>query len=190
MNSTAATHTEGVGRLNVHLRPFRESDLDMCDRMATEPDFGGRFEWSGFGSASDLRRRWHDDGLLGASPFNLVVAAIDDDRPVGWVDWRETARAGPAVWEIGIVIDPGQRGRGAGTAAQSLLVDYLFETTPTNRVWAATEVENIAEQRALEKCGFRQEGLMRGHIFRHGAWRDSYVYGLTRDDNADRPRPH
>jgi len=75
------------------------------------------------------------------------------------------------------------RGRGAGTAAHRLLVDYLFATTPTHRIWAGTEVENIAEQRALERSGFRKEGLLRGHHFRDGRWRDSFIYGLTRDDH-------
>jgi [ribosomal protein S5]-alanine N-acetyltransferase len=178
-----------VARLVVQLRPFEESDLVMCDRFVLDPDFGGQFEWTGFGSTAEYRRRWEEDRLLGASPYNLVVAATEDDRPVGWVNWRNTDRAGPMVWEIGIIIDPDERGQGAGTAAQSLLVDYLFATTPTHRIWAGTEVENIAEQRALERCGFRQEGLLRGHHFRDGHWRNSYIYGLVRDDNLNRPRP-
>jgi RimJ/RimL family protein N-acetyltransferase len=85
------------------------------------------------------------------------------------------------VWEVGVLIVPEMRGRGVGTAAHKLLVDYLFSTTPTYRIWAGTEVENVAEQRALERSGFRQEGLLRGHHFRGGRWRDSFIYGLTRD---------
>lgn len=45
----------------------------------------------------EYKRRWHDDWLLGESPYNLVVAAIADDAPVGWVNWRDTDRAGPGV---------------------------------------------------------------------------------------------
>ena len=178
-----------MDRLEVRLRPFEEADLAMYERLATDPEFGGPFEWTGFGSAEEYRRRWHDDRLLGASPYNLVVAATADDSAVGWVDWRDTDRAGPSVWEIGVIIVPEMRGRGAGTAAQSLLVDYLFATTPTHRIWAGTEIENTAEQGALERCGFRQEGLLRGHHFRDGQWRDSFIYGLTRDENPARPRP-
>lgn len=176
-------------RLEVCLRPFDEADLVICDRSVTDPDFGGPFEWIGFGSAHDYRRRWHDDRLLGASPYNLIVAATADHAAVGWVNWRDTDRAGPGAWEIGVLIVPDMRGRGAGTAAHSLLVEYLFATTTTHCIWAGTEVDNIAEQRALERCGFRQEGRLRGHYFRDGHWRDSLIYGLTRDDNPKRPRP-
>jgi RimJ/RimL family protein N-acetyltransferase len=178
-----------VKRLEVRLRPFDEADLEMCDRSVTDPDFVGPFEWVGFGVPQQYRRRWQDDRLLGASPYNLVVATAADGSPVGWVNWRDTDRAGPGVREIGVLIVPDMRGRGAGTGAHSLLVDYLFATTTTNRIWAGTEVDNIAEQRALEHCGFVQEGRLRGHHFRDGHWRDSFIYGLTRDDNSTRLRP-
>ena len=118
-----------MDRLEVRLRPFDEPDLVLCDRFVTDPDFGGPFEWVGFASAQEYRRRWQEDRLLGASPYSLVVADSSDDTAVGWVDWRSTQRAGPGVWEIGVLIVPDMRGRGAGAAAHSLLVDYLFATT-------------------------------------------------------------
>jgi ribosomal-protein-alanine N-acetyltransferase len=183
-----ARQTSGVQRADLRLRPFDEPDLAMCDRIVTDPAFGGPFEWVGFRSGLAYRRRWEEDRLLGASPYHLVVAAADD-AAIGFVDWRDTERAGPGVFEIGVVIVPEMRGRRAGTIAQSLLVDYLFATTTVHRIWAGTEVGNIAEQRALERCGFRQEGRLRGHHFRDGQWRDSFVYGLTRDEDASRPRP-
>jgi RimJ/RimL family protein N-acetyltransferase len=49
-------------------------------------------------------------------------------------------------------------------------------------VWAATEVENIAEQRALERSGFSQEGRLRATHFRDRQWRDTFIYGIVRDD--------
>jgi RimJ/RimL family protein N-acetyltransferase len=52
---------------------------------------------------------------------------------------------------------------------------------PAHRIEAYTEVENIAEQRALEKAGFEREGVLRQTIFRAGKWRDSVVYALIRD---------
>lgn len=153
----------------------------MCDRSVSDPTFVGPFEWIGFSVPQTYRQRWHDDRLVGTSPYNLVVADADD-AAVGWVNWRDTDRAGPGAWEIGALIVPEMRGRGVGTAAHRLLVAYLFATTPTHRIWAGTEVDNIAEQHALERSGFQREGRLRGHHFRDGQWRDSFIYGITRDD--------
>ncbi|MGQ0629574.1 MAG: GNAT family N-acetyltransferase [Sporichthyaceae bacterium] len=81
---------------------------------------------------------------------------------------------------LGIWLLPEHRGRGVGTTAQRLLVDYLFAHTPAHRLEATTEPDNVAEQRALERCGFQREGVIRANAFRRGAWRDSVVYGLLR----------
>lgn len=63
-------------------------------------------------------------------------------------------------------------------------MEYLFATTPAYRLQAGTEVDNLAEQKALERVGFRKEGVQRGLHFRAGHWRDFVMYGLTRDDFA------
>lgn len=85
------------------------------------------------------------------------------------------------VYEIGIALLPEHRGHGVGTTAQRLLVEYLFDNTPAHRLQAYTEVENTAEQRALEKVGFEREGVLRAVVYRAGKWRDSVLYALLRD---------
>jgi RimJ/RimL family protein N-acetyltransferase len=62
------------------------------------------------------------------------------------------------------------------------LVEHLFDTTTVHRLCANTEADNAAEQRVLEKCGFRREGVLRQAGFRGGRWRDVVVYGRLRDD--------
>jgi RimJ/RimL family protein N-acetyltransferase len=176
-----------MGPLSVRLRPFTEPDLELFDRFATDPALSKPFEWVGFTPPGGYRKRWEQDGLLGSIPYCLAVVTVEDDAVVGWVDWRETERPGAGAWEIGVLIVPEMRGRGAGAAAQRLLVEYLFATTTAFRIWAATEVENIAEQRALERSGFSQEGRLRGTHLRDGRWRDSFIYGIVRDDIGGSP---
>lgn len=52
-------------------------------------------------------------------------------------------------------------GGALGTAAQRLLVDYLFAHSPVVRLEADTETGTVAEKRSLEKAGFTREGVMR-----------------------------
>ncbi len=94
--------------------------------------------------------------------------------------WRTLGRSGN--FEIGIALFADHRGHGVGTEAQRQLVHYLFDTTTANRLQAGTEADNVAEQRALVRAGFRREGVQRGAHFRAGRWRDSVLYGLLRDD--------
>ena len=43
-------------------------------------------------------------------------------------------------------------------------------------------MENLAEQRALERAGFTREGVLRHSQFRAGRWRDNVIYSVLRDE--------
>jgi RimJ/RimL family protein N-acetyltransferase len=166
----------------VRLRPFREEDLEVVVRSATDPEYSLPFEWGGYRSVPRLRARWEEDRFLEKDPHQLAV--VEGDGPaVGLVMWQDSKFGGQAAtnWEIGILLAPEVRGRGVGTLAQRLLVEHLFSTTPVHRLSAWTEVDNLAEQRALEKCGFAREGVLRQGGWRGGAWRDVCLYGRLRD---------
>lgn len=120
-------------------------------------------------------------------PGGLTV--LDGDGQVaGEVSWRVQQwgpNAGSRCVMFGIWLRPAYRGRGVGTAAQIALVDLLFRHTTMHRLEAHTDIENIAEQRALEAAGLRREGVTRGAQWRDGAYHDGLLYAVLRDD----PRP-
>jgi RimJ/RimL family protein N-acetyltransferase len=143
------------------------------------------FEWTGFRDPGARRRRWEQDGWIGRDSTHLAVA-LSDGTLAGIVSWRTIKAGGPegGCLEIGALLFPEHRGRGLGSAAQRLLVGYLFATTLANRLQAITDVENLAEQRALERIGFRREGVMRGLAFIGGQWRDGVLYARLRGDTT------
>lgn len=165
---------------DVRLRPTTEADLTCIVRFEWDVDAVGELDWFGFrmDRARILERRWCDDGLIGDDSSYLAV--VVGDACVGVVSWRPVGRTGNL--EIGAALLPDHRGRGIGTTAQRLLVDYLFSTTPVHRVQAGTEVDNVAEQKALERVGFQREGVNRGLHFRAGQWRDGVMYAVLRDE--------
>ena len=166
---------------DVSLRPIQEADLEALCRFANDPEAGGEFEWTGFKDPKAVRRRWEEDGWIGAEDARLAVVRSDGAfaGDVSWKD-RSLGTTKGVCLEIGIALLPEHRGQGVGTHAQRLLVQYLFDTTPVHRLEAYTEVDNIAEQRALEKSGFEREGVLRELFFRAGAWRSSVVYAQVR----------
>ena len=119
------------------------------------------------------------------------LAILDDTGQIaGMVSWV-WERWGPNVQSrnpmIGIWLAIPARGRGLGTAAQRQLVDLFFRHTAVNRVEAHTDVENIPEQRALERAGLVREGIIRGAQWRDGAYRDGYLYSILRSDWSAQP---
>lgn len=165
-------------------------------------------EWAHAGAVSNLRAQAPDDLSLltgGESPFDDfgprsapsspapaqldasgALTIVDDDGKVAgetsW-HWRQWGpNAGSRCVMIGIWLRPERRGHGLGTRAQAELVDLLFRHTTTNRVEAGTDIENLAEQRALAKAGFTREGVIRGSQWRNGAYHDDVLYAVLRKD--------
>jgi RimJ/RimL family protein N-acetyltransferase len=163
----------------VSLRAQRPDDLPLLTGRDSEfADFGP------VAPPSEPRPSGMDDN------GGLTIVA-DDGQPAGdvtwhWIHWGPTAAS--RCPNIGIWLRPEYRGWGIGAQAQAQLARLLFAHTQTNRVEASTEVDNIAEQRALERAGFTREGLIRGSMWRNGAHRDSCLYSILRHEvRADAP---
>ena len=166
----------------VRLRDVTLADADLLDSWEEH-----RSEFNDFGTP----REPVDRDVLAKGPMRnerngmLIVELVDGARPIGSVGWH-LERYGPNpesnALNFGIELIPEARGKGYGTEAQAQLVAYLFATTEINRVEAGTDIDNLPEQRSLEKAGLRREGVIRGSQFRAGTYRDLVVYGIVRAD--------
>ena len=170
----------------VRLRDVTLADADLLEAWDT-PVVHGEFNDFGLPQRPAPREALAEGPLRNDSNGQLIVELVADGTPVGTVSWHRVMN-GPnpesAAWNMGISLVPEARGRGYGAEAQRQLAAYLFATTTVNRVEASTDVDNIAEQRSLEKAGFTREGVQRGAQFRAGAYHDLIVYSRLRDDPA------
>jgi len=163
----------------VRLRAFTEADLPFLDRLSTDPEALGEFEWPGLIDARTHRRRWERDGFI--SPESSAVAVVNADQVVvGMATWKPRGVPAGVTYEIGIAVLPEHRGRKLGMAAQKVLIDYLFAHTAAHRIEALTNEGNIGEQKALERLGFTQEGFLRERSFIGGKYLGVHVYALLR----------
>jgi RimJ/RimL family protein N-acetyltransferase len=164
----------------VALRPVAEADLPFLERLTQDPDAAGDYAWSGWRDLLRLRQGWAEDRLVGDDGGVLLIAR--GSERLGFVSWFQVDFPPSYYWSMGIALLPEARGKGYGTLAHRLLVQYLFAHTTVHRIEAVTEAENVAEQRVLEKAGFIREGVMRGVFWRDGAYRDGALYGLLRTE--------
>ncbi len=154
----------------ITLRPFVQGEYAEPIPVDTEfDDFGPR---PGFASPPPCRP--DDDGWLAVEVNGQLSGMVSWH----WQQWGPTRSSRCPM--VGIWLSPDVRGQGVGTLAQRLSVDLLFRHVATNRVEAHTDVENVAEQRALSKAGFTREGVVRGAQWRDGAYRDGLLYSILR----------
>ena len=169
----------------VRLREIAPADAELLDAWRSEPRSMGEFNDFGvdvppLASALGEGRRFVEEEM-----GRVAVERLEDGGVIGDMSWhpvRYGPNEGSKALNIGISLHPDARGQGYGVEAQRLLADLLFDLFEVVRVEASTDVDNLAEQRALEKAGFTREGVLRQAQHRSGGHHDLVVYSRLRDD--------
>ncbi len=164
----------------VRLRPLQESDLAHFQRWLADdelrrwlgsvneqPSVAEEFDWY-------VSRRQDPDSILWS------IEATDGTL-LGNVELRLRPLNSRAEVGIGI-FDREQWGKGYGTEAMRLVLEYAFRELKLNRVELTTDDENVRAIRSYEKCGFVREGLLREHRLIDGRPVDSVAMAVIRSD--------
>lgn len=177
-----------VGRegTTVRLREATLADGPALDARDADPAMVGEFNDFGLPRPRPLSEQLaHGKRMVGPDRGRLLIERVSDGAWIGDVSWHPEMY-GPGTesraLNIGISLHPEARGHGYGTEAQRLLAELLFESFDVERVEASTDIENLPEQRSLEKAGFTREGVLRRAQFRAGAYHDLVNYSMIRED--------
>jgi len=113
--------------------------------------------------------------------FNFMFRTLDSDKLIGQgglnVSWNNQATW---VW-LGIG-EPDYRGKGYGSDAMRLLVNYSFRELGLYRVGLGVFGYNTRAMHVYEKLGFVHEGAMRQSLYREGEHHDTYGMSILRPE--------
>ena len=85
--------------------------------------------------------------------------------------------------EIGYGLSPDYWGQGYFGESLSIVLNYLFINLEFYRISAKTRFDNIPSFKALEKVGFKKEGVMRNfYLSANGKRYDAVLFSILRDE--------
>ena len=105
-----------------------------------------------------------------------TLRTLADGRFVGCCDLAEIDR-GHKRGEIGFLLGRLAWAEGYALEAMRSVVAYAA-ASGLRRLTARTHIGNRRSDQVLEALGFRQEGLLRGHVLRDGERRDCRLFGI------------
>jgi diamine N-acetyltransferase len=117
------------------------------------------------------QEKWVDENVESGAkrePQAVEFTVYDraDSTPVGTAGLFEIAHANGTA-EFGIAIGE-RRGRGLGTEATRLVLDFAFHVLQLRNVLLETLEWNVAGLTAYERAGFRRVGVRRGAVMSRG----------------------
>jgi len=107
-----------------------------------------------------------------------------DDKMVGTITLSNVSRGSWQNATIGYFVDEAHNGKGLASEAIRLVVRLAFSEIGLHRVQAGVMPRNPASMRALEKAGFRREGVSPHYLQIAGVWEDHVMFAITQEDTA------
>jgi ribosomal-protein-alanine N-acetyltransferase len=104
------------------------------------------------------------------------LRTLANDLFIGVCDLSEIDRRHKRA-EVGFMLGREAWGHGYAGEAMRAVVAYAG-TRGLRRLLARTHLGNRRSDSLLEKLGFEEEGLLRGHVLRDGERRDCRLFGL------------
>ncbi|MGK5531294.1 GNAT family N-acetyltransferase [Streptomyces sp. URMC 129] len=114
--------------------------------------------------------------------YALAVTLREDDSAlIGFARLATDPHQQQAA-TIGFALHPDVWGVGYGRETVRMLQALAFTDLGLHRLWAARSPLNAASAKTLLATGMTEEGRIRGHVHVRGAWRDSIVHAILREE--------
>jgi ribosomal-protein-alanine N-acetyltransferase len=116
------------------------------------------------------------DEMAAGRALYWTMTTLGDGQFVGACDLSEIDRRHKRA-EVGFML--GREARGQGYALEAMQAVLAFAAAQgLRRLLARTHLGNARSDALLEKLGFVDEGMLRGHVLRDGDRRDCRLFGL------------
>lgn len=151
------------------LRPWSEEDAETLYRYASDPEVGPRAGWPPHKNVEEsleiIRTIFHSDHI-----WAIVLkdasggACVPGGEPIGCMGYMVHGESnidiGENDAEVGYWVARPYWNRGICTEALRLLIDYCFREKGFRTLWADFFPDNPASGKVMEKCGFRDTGMI------------------------------
>lgn len=118
---------------------------------------------------------WLDRQTRPEQQVLFSLRTLAPPRLVGFVIFKNFVQAYRAA-ELGVRVGiEADRGRGFGSRATRLALDYAWNTLNLHRLYLHVFAGNARAIAAYRRAGFREEGVMRHAAFTAGRWHDVVV---------------
>jgi diamine N-acetyltransferase len=142
--------------------PYREL-VPLCERWFNDLETTRTLGVNWHPIPSRAKGRYLDRILASEEP-TFVIYERESRTPVGMCGLDDVNHEdGTAEFSI-VIGDRGFHGRGLGTEATRLTLEYAFDVLGLHNVWLQVSANNPGAIRAYEKAGFRRIGIRRESV--------------------------
>lgn len=181
------------GRLvgeQVKLTSIRADDIDEIISWDEDFEFMRNLNSGPAYPRPEIRQReWWSERLKKKDEYHFAIRLIEDDQIIGTFHIEEIEWPNQAGWfSIGLG-GASTRGRGYGTEALTLGIDFAFNDLNLHRLALGVFAFNEPAIRLYKRLGFTLEGAQREYLNRDGRRHDMLMFGMLAHEWRARREP-
>jgi RimJ/RimL family protein N-acetyltransferase len=169
-------------RSDIRLEPLAERHLDDVDALLDDADVL-RFTRVPEPPPANFPRIWldrYESARVDGSAEGF--AALDASGAFVGLGLAPTIDRSSGEVELGYIVAPAARGRGAATAILDQLTAWAFTSVGALRIVLIIDVANAASERVAQRCGYTREGVLRSLYLKPGRRIDAAIWSRLASD--------
>ena len=159
----------------VLLRPITDADIEPWFKYLSLPEVYEHTSWDVHEPRELIHHVWKPDEFTESSQLRFAVALRSGNDLVSTAGFHTVSPQNETA-EIAYDIAPAFSGKGIASAVCSELVKWAHTAASVTRVQATVLESNIRSAAVLERCGFKQEGLLNSYRKVRGRHGNFYMY--------------
>lgn len=167
----------------VKLRGYKEEDVKLAYEYMNDSEVILNLTTGiPYPMTLEMEKHWFESQKEMKSTYNFAIETLDEGIYIGGCGVNKLdLKNGVAI--IGIFLGRDDyRGKGYGTDAMSVLLDFIFNQINVNKVQLSVFSFNERALKSYKKNGFVEEGRIRQRIFRNGEYQDEIIMGILREE--------
>ena len=162
---------EKYGDDTIYLRLMSPEDTDLIVKWRNSDAVRSRFIYQKLFTRQS-HEEWIENMVNTGRVVQMIICMKEDDTPVGSVYIRDIDNV-HHKGEYGIFIgEETSRGKGIGTRAARLMVQYAFRELHLHRLFLRVFADNAQAIASYEKAGFSREAFLKDDVYIDGQYRD------------------
>lgn len=164
----------------IRLRPLEKRDIELKVKWYNDPQVNKTLILN---EELELAKslEWFDKAVCNDSRRDFIIETKDGE-PVGLIGLLGIDRRHGTAECFCVIGEKKFWGKGIGTQAHSLLIQWAFEEWNLHKIWAVVYTNNAAVLKIIEKLGFKVEGTLREEKYIGGKRIDLFRIGVLRNE--------
>lgn len=167
----------------VYLRALEPDDYKTSIEWRKDDEIWSMLVGPKYFVSEAYEKKWVEDAIFNSkNKLTLAICLKESDEHIGYtyisnIDWKNrNATSGKLIG------NKKHWSKGYGTETTILTLYHAFYVLGLRRIESRQLLSNKASIRALEKCGYQNEGVLRKAVFKNGRYEDLNLMAILRED--------